>query len=298
MVVSPAGWPRSLMPATASELTVNRPVGSWVSSSKLTLIGPLNTYPISRACLRSSPASSVFRVLEYGASLSWSCWERRTVNCVGHQPLVPGHQLGLGVQLALQARGDLDRLHVAFERSCEDGADRSLDLLLEPLEYAHVPPPSIEPRWYPHAGWPPGKPPLLAAVAGGRFAPAPKSDTLAAVAGGRFAPNPTRSPQWPVVASLPPPNPTLLAAVAGGRFAPAPNPPCRRMAGARPNPPVLAFLGWFACRGCGVTIRARVAERQTRWLQVPVSARTWGFKSPLAHQYDPHLGLCGTRGRS
>ena len=31
------------------------------------------------------------------------------------------------------------------------------------------------------------------------------------------------------------------------------------------------------------TDRARVAERQTRWLQVPVSARTWGFKSPLAH---------------
>ena len=27
----------------------------------------------------------------------------------------------------------------------------------------------------------------------------------------------------------------------------------------------------------------RVAEWQTRWLQVPVSARTWGFKSPLAH---------------
>jgi hypothetical protein len=47
-------------------------------------------------------------------------------------------------------------------------------------------------------------------------------------------------------------------------------------------------------------IRARVAERQTRWLQVPVSARTWGFKSPLAHQYDPRpdLGLYGIRGRS
>ena len=29
---------------------------------------------------------------------------------------------------------------------------------------------------------------------------------------------------------------------------------------------------------------ARVAERQTRWLQVPVSERAWGFKSPLAHQ--------------
>jgi hypothetical protein len=28
---------------------------------------------------------------------------------------------------------------------------------------------------------------------------------------------------------------------------------------------------------------ARVAERQTRWLQVPVSERAWGFKSPLAH---------------
>ena len=28
----------------------------------------------------------------------------------------------------------------------------------------------------------------------------------------------------------------------------------------------------------------RVAEWQTRWLQVPVSVRTWGFKSPLAHQ--------------
>ena len=27
----------------------------------------------------------------------------------------------------------------------------------------------------------------------------------------------------------------------------------------------------------------RVAEWQTRWLQVPVSVRTWGFKSPLAH---------------
>ena len=30
--------------------------------------------------------------------------------------------------------------------------------------------------------------------------------------------------------------------------------------------------------------RARVAEWQTRWLQVPVPARAWGFKSPLAHR--------------
>src|SRR6478735_3023254 len=45
------------------------------------------------------------------------------------------------------------------------------------------------------------------------------------------------------------------------------------------------------CRGgleclldrANVLRRARVAERQTRWLQVPVSERAWGFKSPLAH---------------
>ena len=30
---------------------------------------------------------------------------------------------------------------------------------------------------------------------------------------------------------------------------------------------------------------ARVAKWQTRWLQVPVFVRTWGFKSPLAHQH-------------
>jgi hypothetical protein len=32
---------------------------------------------------------------------------------------------------------------------------------------------------------------------------------------------------------------------------------------------------------------ARVAEWQTRWLQVPVLARVWGFKSPLAHMQNP-----------
>src|SRR5690348_11826239 len=29
----------------------------------------------------------------------------------------------------------------------------------------------------------------------------------------------------------------------------------------------------------------RVAEWQTRWLQVPVSFGTWGFKSPFAHNF-------------
>jgi hypothetical protein len=34
----------------------------------------------------------------------------------------------------------------------------------------------------------------------------------------------------------------------------------------------------FGCFG-------RVAEWQTRWLQVPVSFGTWGFKSPFAHLF-------------
>jgi hypothetical protein len=45
--------------------------------------------------------------------------------------------------------------------------------------------------------------------------------------------------------------------------------------------------GWFSRRRPSHCERARVAERQTRWLQVPVSERAWGFKSPLAHK---HLG--------
>ena len=83
MVVSLAGPDRSVIPATAWEATVKRPVGSRVSSSKSILIGPLNTYPISRACRRSSPASSAVRVLAYGASLSWSCWDSRTTKSLG-----------------------------------------------------------------------------------------------------------------------------------------------------------------------------------------------------------------------
>lgn len=38
----------------------------------------------------------------------------------------------------------------------------------------------------------------------------------------------------------------------------------------------------------GMVLRlfGRVAEWQTRWLQVPVSFGTWGFKSPFAHHCD------------
>src|SRR6185436_10506853 len=50
--------------------------------------------------------------------------------------------------------------------------------------------------------------------------------------------------------------------------------------GAADGLPGLAF-GWSSLTLCE---RARVAEWQTRWLQVPVSERAWGFKSPLAHK--------------
>jgi hypothetical protein len=38
----------------------------------------------------------------------------------------------------------------------------------------------------------------------------------------------------------------------------------------------------------------RVAEWQTRWLQVPVSFGTWGFKSPFAHN-ERFLGTVCTK---
>src|ERR1035437_1373718 len=44
--------------------------------------------------------------------------------------------------------------------------------------------------------------------------------------------------------------------------------------------------GWSSPTLCE---RARVAEWQTRWLQVPVSERAWGFKSPLAHPWRPRF---------
>ena len=41
-----------------------------------------------------------------------------------------------------------------------------------------------------------------------------------------------------------------------------------------------------------------MAERQTRWLQVPVSERAWGFKSPLAHRERPRFVQVTGLGRS
>jgi len=43
-------------------------------------------------------------------------------------------------------------------------------------------------------------------------------------------------------------------------------------------------------RPCG-----RVAKWQARWLQVPVFARTWGFKSPLAHHLVERCHSIGVR---
>ena len=43
-------------------------------------------------------------------------------------------------------------------------------------------------------------------------------------------------------------------------------------------------------RALAFSVHSRVWRNwQTRWLQVPVSARTWGFKSPLAHTSNPVL---------
>jgi hypothetical protein len=48
-----------------------------------------------------------------------------------------------------------------------------------------------------------------------------------------------------------------------------------------------ARLGTLAITVIGSTgCLGRVAEWQTRWLQVPVSFGTWGFKSPFAHRCD------------
>jgi hypothetical protein len=59
---------------------------------------------------------------------------------VRHQPLVAGHELGLGIELPLQPRGDLYRLYVALERAREGATDGSLYFLLKARKNAHVPP--------------------------------------------------------------------------------------------------------------------------------------------------------------
>ncbi|GAW47899.1 Ph-response regulator protein palh rim21 [Nocardioides sp. PD653] len=82
------------------------------------------------------------------------------------------------------------------------------------------------------------------------------------------------------------------ATPAGGRAATDRNGVVRGGAGRPPDPPGPVWdkpARWDTVS----PLHARVAERQTRWLQVPVSERAWGFKSPLAHVSSPgdDLGL-------
>ncbi len=54
-------------------------------------------------------------------------------------------------------------------------------------------------------------------------------------------------------------------------------------------------IGTVGDRGCFSDrlprLLGRVAEWQTRWLQVPVSFGTWGFKSPFAHNREQFVEL-------
>ena len=71
----------------------------------------------------------------------------------------------------------------------------------------------------------------------------------------------------------------MVASDATGGLSPAPDAPRGSAAiasGPRPRPV-----------GSVAVLLGRVAEWQTRWLQVPVRETSWGFKSPLAHHEAP-----------
>ena len=57
---------------------------------------------------------------------------------------------------------------------------------------------------------------------------------------------------------------------------------------------------WLQCAAAAVIgssdCHGRVAEWQTRWLQVPVSFGTWGFKSPFAHHFVMSRDIVCVRG--
>ena len=63
--------------------------------------------------------------------------------------------------------------------------------------------------------------------------------------------------------------------------------------------PASAWLGMRTITVVGSTdCSGRVAEWQTRWLQVPVSFGTWGFKSPFAHKIELSRGIRSRLGRA
>ena len=57
--------------------------------------------------------------------------------------------------------------------------------------------------------------------------------------------------------------------------------------GLRPDRGSLPVAGRAPTIGSVAVLLGRVAEWQTRWLQVPVRVSSWGFKSPLAHGRTP-----------
>src|SRR6478672_6790326 len=65
------------------------------------------------------------------------------VEVVGHQPALAAHHLCVVVALALEGRGDLDRLHRAAEGPGEDAGDHGLEPLLEALQGVHARPPLL-----------------------------------------------------------------------------------------------------------------------------------------------------------
>src|SRR3990170_4116906 len=60
-----------------------------------------------------------------------------------------------------------------------------------------------------------------------------------------------------------------------------------RRATLRPGDSEIRRVARASAPGSVLLPLGRVAEWQTRWLQVPVRATSWGFKSPLAHGETP-----------
>ena len=58
---------------------------------------------------------------------------------------------------------------------------------------------------------------------------------------------------------------------------------------------VIAGRACYSSSANPVGFDARVAEWQTRWLQVPVPVRAWRFNSSLAHKPDSRLARGGNK---
>ena len=63
---------------------------------------------------------------------------RDSLEVIGHQALVARQQLCLGIELTLQAGGDLNGLHITLEGARKDAVDGAFELLLNPVKQPHV----------------------------------------------------------------------------------------------------------------------------------------------------------------